>query len=560
MRKSLIGVLLGMFLARAGAPALADPAVGEPPEILLGNRFFDETRFAQFFWARTGGDVNALLAAGDAVMAVTETLHGPLPGPFAGRSMNCRACHMDIEHKGMPGGGGRNYSDFARRSPIPMRAEDGLRLTVRNSQHLVNATLARGEGFALHFDAEFATLEDLVKETLTGRNFGWLPDERDIAVAHIAKVVREDSGKDPLALSFGGGSYTGNLRGTDPLFPTGLPLPTQMTVGVETLSDEQVLDVVARFIGEYVRSLVASQDETGAFNGSPYDMFLRKNGLPTQPRGKEPSARYGKRLRKLVERLEQPAFVSEADGHFQLHDQEFRFGPQELQGLRVFLTARQVAKRGQPRGGGVGNCVACHPPPVFTDSLFHNTGVSQEEYDGIHGAGSFAVLDVPDLRTRNAEPERYLPASRLHPRAAGPFRAVPALGSPGRVDLGLWNVFENPHIGDDRRHAALRRAVCRAIGQKACRRARRRASGLLDATIAAFKTPGLRDLGHAEPYMHNGGQDTLEGVVEFYARTSTLARAGQLRNAPAQLRRMAVAAEDVAPLAAFLRALNEDFE
>jgi cytochrome c peroxidase len=552
--------LVALALVLVAGSASADPAVGEPPEILLGNRFFDETRFAQFFWAHSGGDVNAPLAAGDPTVATSVTTGTPLPGPFAGRSVNCRVCHMDIEHKGVPGGGGRNYSDFARRSPIPDRAEDDLLVTVRNSQHLLNATLARADAFALHFDAEFPSLEALVKGTLTGRNFGWLPDERAVAVAHIARIVREDDGTDDVARGFGGGSYAGNLRGTDPLFPTGLPVPTAMTVNVSTLSDEEILDVVARFIGEYVRSLVASQDPSGAFNLSPYDAFLRKNGLPTQPRRKETPERYTKRLGRLLEKLVEPAFVSEADGHFALHEQAFRFGAEELRGMRVFFaTARRATSR-QRASGGLGNCVACHPAPAFTDFRFHNTGVSQEEYDAVHGAGQFAALAIPDLATRNADPGRYLPPSAAHPRALGPFRAVPAAAAPGLVDLGLWNVFENPDVGDTTRHRALARAVCEALGRKACRKAERRPSGLLDATIAAFKTPGLRDLGHAGPYMHNGSRDTLEDVAAFYRQTSAPAQSGRLRNAPPQLRGMALAPDDVGPLVAFLRALNEDFE
>ena len=34
----------------------------------------------------------------------------------------------------------------------------------------------------------------------------------------------------------------------------------------------------------------------------------------------------------------------------------------------------------------------------------------------------------------------------------------------------------------------------------------------------AFKTPGLRNIGLTPPYFHNGGEATLEGVVEFYNR------------------------------------------
>ena len=33
----------------------------------------------------------------------------------------------------------------------------------------------------LHFDGEFASPIDLVEATLTGRNFGWAPDQHDQA-------------------------------------------------------------------------------------------------------------------------------------------------------------------------------------------------------------------------------------------------------------------------------------------------------------------------------------------------------------------------------------------
>ena len=46
-----------------------------------------------------------------------------------------------------------------------------------------------------HFDGEFASVDDLIVKTLTGRNFGWLPDESAIAVEQIARVIRDDDGK-----------------------------------------------------------------------------------------------------------------------------------------------------------------------------------------------------------------------------------------------------------------------------------------------------------------------------------------------------------------------------
>ncbi len=550
MRRILIVAVVAFVAGRA----LADPVVGEAPEILLGNRLFDETRFAQFFAARAGGDVNAVLAAGDPVVQVAVTAAGtPLPGPFAGQSINCRVCHMDIEQKGVPGGGGRSYADFARRSPVPDRG-DGETVTVRNAQALLNASLSRRNPFFLHFDGEFPTPEALVKTTLTGRNFGWLPEERAAAVAHIARVIREDDGRGAVAAGFGGSSYVGQFRGTDSLFPTNRPVPVSMAMDVTRASDEEVLDGVARFLVTYVRSLEGARDAGGAFAGSPYDQFLQKNGLPARPRARESDARYSRRLAKLIDRLRAPVFVTEADGRFLLHDQAWVFGAEELEGLRLFL--RQP--RGRRARPGTGNCVACHAAPTFTDFAFHNTGVAQEEYDRIHGAGSFAALDVPDMVARNADPAAWLPPSAAHPRARGPFRAVPAADRPGRTDLGLWNVYRNPAIDAAGHHQAVERMICTALAPRPC--PKRNPARLLDAALALFKTPSLRDLSHSAPYFHDGSLDRFEDVAAFYRRQGDLARRKQVRNAAPALAGIALEPADDAPLAAFLGALNEDFE
>ena len=141
---------------RAGERSQEDPA-----EVTLGERLFLETRFAEFF-ARNASDVNAPLPAGDPVLEETQTTGAPLPGAFAGESMNCRSCHFVDEHLDVPGGGMRSYTDFARRSPISARA-DGRSVAPRNSPPLVNASLPRAGGVLLHFDGEFPSLEDLVR-------------------------------------------------------------------------------------------------------------------------------------------------------------------------------------------------------------------------------------------------------------------------------------------------------------------------------------------------------------------------------------------------------------
>jgi cytochrome c peroxidase len=83
---------------------------------------------------------------------------------------------------------------------------------------------------------------------------------------------------------------------------------------------------------------------------------------------------------------------------------------------------------------------------------------------------------------------------------------------------------------------------------------------LLDRAIARFKTPGLRDVSHSAPYMHNGQFDTLTDIITFYRDTSTLARAGTLRNGAPELRGIALQAGDATALVAFLRSLNEDYQ
>ena len=83
---------------------------------------------------------------------------------------------------------------------------------------------------------------------------------------------------------------------------------------------------------------------------------------------------------------------------------------------------------------------------------------------------------------------------------------------------------------------------------------------MLNRAIARFKTPGLRDLSHSAPYMHNGQFDTLDDIIGFYRVVSTQARAATLRNGAVQLQGIALTAGDVTSLVAFLKSLNEDYQ
>lgn len=474
-------------------------------EEMLGERLFLETRFAQSFMADTD---NA-----DPLLDTTETLHGSRPGPFKGSNMSCRTCHMVDEHKDTPQAGMRTYADFTRRSPIPSR-RDGQKSTVRNSMSLVGVS---NDSAVFHHDGEFASLQDLVRATFTRRNMGWLPGEEKQAVQHIASIIRSDDGKGELAQEFGG-AYATALMGKvgDAI------LPEQYRIDVSKATDQEIMDTVAELVSVYVAALDFSRDEQGNYNGSAYDSFLAKNKLPRSPNKSETDNDYTKRLQQAVETLTHVEYVNDKDGKLGLHDQKFQFAKQELKGMRIFF--------------GKGNCATCHTPPTFSDFRFHNTGISQTEYDTLYGPGAFYKLAIPEIKMKPGVDPRY--------------RSIASKDKHGHTDLGVWNIIGNTEITASHRET-LRKNLC---GNNC------ESKNALNKAIGAFKTPLLRDLGHNAPYMHNGSKDGLEDVLAHYIQASNLARNGSLRNSSSEIESVSLTASDIEPLAAFLRALNEDYE
>jgi cytochrome c peroxidase len=121
------------------------------------------------------------------------------------------------------------------------------------------------------------------------------------------------------------------------------------------------------------------------------------------------------------------------------------------------------------------------------------------------------------------------------------------------TDLGVWNVFANPDIPNSQ--TKIRAILC--DDQLPCPLSD---SVLLDRAIARFKTPSLRDPDHSAPFMHNGQFDTLDSIIDFYIEVSGQSRAGALRNGDVQLQGIALKPSDIAPMVAFLKSLNEDYQ
>ncbi len=529
------------------APDAPTESDATPAADSIGEALFLDTRFAQYFAEHMTG-VNAPLATGDPSVATVQTPAGPQPGPFAGQSINCRSCHFVTEFQTVKHAGNRTYADFTDHSPMPRAQPNGFDHTPRNSMQMVDSLTPRSGPLFLHFDGEFSTGEDLVAATMTGRNFGWLPTQYNEAVAHIARVMREDDGSGALAADrLNGLSYSVIFAGTDPRIPGDLRLPSALRLDLSTASDTQIVHAIAVCITTYMKDLLFQRDSFGRYIGTPYDNFLRVNHLPAAPLAGESRAHYNQRLLDQVNALHHPIYITSSDGSFQYHAQAYQFAALELQGLKVFLSSAAAGAV----NAHAGNCAACPQAPDFTDFGFHNTGVTQEEYDAANGAGAFLALFVPSNTQRLASYDSYLPVTALHPNALEAFRHPPQAGFPQYADLGLWNIYLNPDIPNPQ--TGLKSFVC-ASGRDCS------SDQGLASTLAQFKTPVLRDLLDSAPYFHNGTAATFNDVISHYIRMSALARAGSMRNPPPEFVNMSFSAEDTAALVAFLQSLTEDYD
>lgn len=395
------------------------------------------------------------------------TAKGDLPA-------SCSHCHLlDEDPQGL-----RAHTDFLARSWVSYRLGDPRRDELRNSPTLFDvAKMPR-----LHFDGEFDSLEQLVKGTLSGRPMGWLPAEQQEAFEQIRRTVLADTGDPKRPRS----SYREQFKQV-------------YGVALEGLSRDEVVQWVARAISDYVRTLNSERT-------TPYDAFIAINGLESEPGKSDPVKFFAARLLARISTLE-------GEGKLQLPK---GFDSTALAGMKIFLRTEG--------SGPVGNCVSCHAPPLFTDFSFHNMGISQIEYDKLHGDGSFAELRIPGAA------EAVRPSHQ--------FRETPSKRRPGEVDLGYWN------FGD------LKSSPLRRAGESD--------DQVLRRMIATFKTPTLRHLRFTPPYMHNGAFGTLEDALSELIELSDMSRAGRIREGDDELAKIRLRPDDIPPLVAFLNSLNQD--
>jgi hypothetical protein len=77
------------------------------------------------------------------------------------------------------------------------------------------------------------------------------------------------------------------------------------------------------------------------------------------------------------------------------------------------------------------------------------------------------------------------------------------------------------------------------------------------AVDGALKVPSLRNVSETAPYFHNGGQATLEQVVEFYNRGGDFANVNR-DNLDPDIQPLGLTVEERAALVAFLRSLTDE--
>lgn len=386
---------------------------------------------------------------------------------------SCSSCHMVNEDPQ----GARVYTDFFARSWVSWRSQDPRRDGLRNAPTILDsAELPR-----LHYDGEFGSLEELVKGTISGRTLGWLPGEEQKALDHAYRIIISDKGDGKTV----GDAYKDRFN-------------EAYGVSIEHLKRNEVINFAARAVSDFVRTLKTEKN-------SAYDRFIRLNNLPERPNQGEAGMAFAERMLAQISSME-------TEGRLKLAKD---FGADELKGLKIFFNAKGDK--------AVGNCSTCHTPPMFTDFAFHNTGISQIEYDRHHGDGSFASLTIPD-------------ASRAV-RPSAKLREIPTRSKPGYVDLGYWNFVK--------------------LNGSPLRREKESDDEFLNRMIATFKTPTLRNLSFSYPYMHNGAYSSLDSVVEEKMLISEMARKGHIRSADEELAKTKIMETDIPLLVAFLRSLNE---
>ena len=196
-------------------------------------------------------------------------------------------------------------------------------------------------------------------------------------------------------------------------------------------------------VAQYTYGLLFKQDQFGRYYASPYDVFLRMNHLPVQPKAGETIAAVRPAAGDGGECAQQSEVGDATYGKFEYHAQPFQFGATELAGLKIFLND------GDERGGRFAACGELRRRATSArtsrDFDFHNTGVAQEEYDNANGTGAFMALTIPNSGGSYGEFRSvHAGFGESSERRASNSGITRWRGSRSLRTSGLWNVYPEP--------------------------------------------------------------------------------------------------------------------
>lgn len=545
----LFSILLLCPLSFSDEPA-------DPAEITIGERLFSDYRFSQFFAEKSQGDPNHVLETGDPQLAHLKILEekSTIKSPFSNQAQSCASCHMVDQAANLVRPGMRLYADFATFSPVPLRTNEPVVTEAFRHTQMILPMVPNDKKTPefFHWDGEFNSLQDLVRAGISGRNMGWLVTEGPQAFQNAASIIRNDNGLGDVAQDFGGYSYSELFLSEDPLISPELRLPENLRLNIANASDREIVDHIARLITIFMKNISLEKSDSDDFVGSPYDAFLAINNFPQKPNQEESALEYSQRLIRLVEeRGENLKYITPNDGKLETHNQDFVFGRNELAGMKLFFT---VPSPGQHRPGAA--CVQCHTPPNFTDSRFHNIGLSQLQYERVHGTRTFETLKIPSLSEREKQRDLYALPTAEFPERQKLLTSRPSSVDARKADLGMWSLYANPdfpHLQPD-----LRRIIEQSLPEFPI--ASMADTEILPLTIGMTKTPTLRDLGHSAPYFRDGHAKDLSMVVSAYITFGMGSRRGVISPVDPKIKNIHMHVPHARFLVDFLKSLNEDYE
>lgn len=193
---------------------------------------------------------------------------------------SCSSCHMTDQSPE----GARAFTDFLTKSWVPWRTGDPRRDGLRNAPTILDLS----EAPRLHYDGEFTSLEGLARGTLTGRSMGWLAGEETEAAEYFHAVILADSGS-----------------GKEPSYRKAFT--SAYNADIATISSSETLGLASKSLAAYMRTLRSGRN-------TPYDQFIKANGLPAAPEGREKPGEYAARLLAALSAIENAGQLKPAAG------------------------------------------------------------------------------------------------------------------------------------------------------------------------------------------------------------------------------------------------------